>query len=249
MCRDCGCGGGKYGVSPLKGAAPLDVGEKPAHLALHVPLLAANDKQAEQNRQWLNERGILCINLMGTPGAGKTQLLQSTCERGVFADLAILEGDQQTDNDAIRIAQSGGRAVQINTGSGCHLDAEMIEEGLAALCPKDNSLLIIENVGNLVCPALFDIGEHARVAMMAVTDGEDKPQKYPHMFSQCDLIVLNKVDLLPYVDFDVDRFKTELKRLNPRGELIQLSAKSGEGIGTWLNWLTTRRQRDTALLA
>lgn len=242
MCRDCGCTSGKYGVGPVQGPIPLALETEQAPLELHIPLLAANDETAEQNRRWLTQRGILCINLMGTPGAGKTQLLQATCERGVMTDLAILEGDQHTDNDTRRLTQSGGRALQINTGSGCHLDAGMIEAGLAALCPKANSLLIIENVGNLVCPALFDVGEHVRVAMMAVTDGEDKPQKYPYMFSQCDLVILNKVDLLPYIDFDLDSFKAQLKRLNPEADLVLLSATRGDGVQTWLNWIACRRQ-------
>ena len=155
--------------------------------------------------------------------------------------MAVLEGDQQTRNDARRIQASGGRAVQINTGTGCHLDAQMIQAGLASLAPSPGSLVLVENVGNLVCPALFDLGEQHRVAMMAVTDGDDKPEKYPHLFAGCELAIINKADLLPYLDIDLEKIKTSLRRLNPNVDILVLSASTGEGMNAWYDWLLSAR--------
>jgi len=175
-------------------------------IALEQNILAKNDLLAAQNRGWLRSRNITALNLVSSPGAGKTTLLVKT-----IADLkseiaiAVIEGDQETANDAERIAATGCPTIQVNTGTGCHLEAAMIERGLESLNPPQKSLVLIENVGNLVCPALFDLGEKAKVAMLSVTEGEDKPIKYPHMFRASQVMVLTKIDLLPYVNFDVDR--------------------------------------------
>ncbi|WP_163833772.1 hydrogenase nickel incorporation protein HypB [Spartinivicinus ruber] len=244
MCNYCGCSSEK--------ALFTEPGTDSQHRHLHFDsntlqlqqsLLAGNEAIAEQNRQWLSHQGITCINLMGTPGAGKTQLLEITLKKlaGVLPAVAVLEGDQQTLNDAKRIQALGAKALQINTGTGCHLDAEMIKVGLAALVPTKGSLVFIENVGNLVCPALFDLGEQHRVAMMAVTDGDDKPEKYPHLFSSCELVIINKADLLPYLDFDLTKVKQAISHLNPQAEILLLSAKTGEGLVEWQHWLTTSK--------
>ena len=176
-------------------------------MAIGEAVLAKNDHLARHNRDWLAERDIVALNLMSSPGSGKTTLLERT-----IADLhgerpiCVIEGDQETTFDAERIRRAGARAVQVNTGAGCHLDAPMVQRAMEALRPDDGSLLFVENVGNLVCPALFDVGEQAKVVIISVTEGSDKPLKYPHMFSAADLVVINKSDLLPYVDFDADAF-------------------------------------------
>ncbi|MBM7457102.1 hydrogenase nickel incorporation protein HypB [Oceanisphaera litoralis] len=242
MCGHCGCSSEKARLSEPGIERHSHLQQDGDSLQLQQALLAGNDELARQNRDWLTENRIICINLMGTPGAGKTQLLEATF-RGAGTDwptMAVLEGDQQTQNDARRIQASGGRAVQINTGTGCHLDACMIQAGLASLAPEPGSLVLVENVGNLVCPALFDLGERHRVAMMAVTDGEDKPEKYPHLFAGCELVIINKIDLQPYLEVDLDKIKASLRRLNPRVEILPLSASTGEGLNAWYDWLLTR---------
>ncbi|OIN04484.1 hydrogenase accessory protein HypB [Oceanisphaera psychrotolerans] len=242
MCGHCGCSSEKARLSEPGSEAHSHLHQDGDSLHLQQALLAGNDELARQNRDWLTANRITGINLMGTPGAGKTQLLEATF-RGAGADwppMAVLEGDQQTQNDARRIQACGGRAVQINTGTGCHLDAQMIQAGLASLAPLPGSLVLVENVGNLVCPALFDLGEQHRVAMMAVTDGEDKPEKYPHLFAGCELAIINKVDLLPYLDVDLEKTKASLRRLNPRVEILTLSARTGQGLEAWRDWLLTR---------
>jgi hydrogenase nickel incorporation protein HypB len=213
-------------------------------LRLEQAVLAKNNRLAERNRGWLAGRGIVACNLMSSPGAGKTTLLERTI-RDLSAEftLCVIEGDQETVHDAERIRATGCRVVQINTGSGCHLDAEMLAQGLRTLDPPLGSLLMIENVGNLVCPALFDLGEHAKVVIMSVTEGEDKPLKYPHMFRAGQVMVLNKVDLLPYVQFDTDRCRAYARQVNPHLRIFQLSATRGDGLDAWYAWLREQRAR------
>jgi hydrogenase nickel incorporation protein HypB len=207
-------------------------------LRLEQDVLAKNNLLAERNRGWFAGRGVLALNLMSSPGAGKTTLLERTIrELGSEMPIAVIEGDQATQRDAERIRAAGSRVVQITTGTGCHLDAEMIARGLRALAPPAGALLMIENVGNLVCPALFDLGEHAKVVITSVTEGEDKPLKYPHMFRAADLMLLNKVDLLPHVNFDVDRCVTYARQVNPQLRIVQTSATRGDGLATWYDWL------------
>ncbi|HXU73538.1 MAG TPA: hydrogenase nickel incorporation protein HypB [Polyangia bacterium] len=200
-------------------------------------MLARNQHLAEHNRDALRLREVRAVNLMSSPGAGKTTLLERTLTRlAGTIPLAVIEGDQETEADADRIRAAGGRAVQINTGTGCHLDAAMVGRAIDELAPR-GGLLFIENVGNLVCPALFDLGESARVVIASVTEGEDKPLKYPHMFRAAELVLLNKIDLLPHVDFSVERFSGDVRRINPRARILPLSARSGEGLDAWLDWL------------
>jgi hydrogenase nickel incorporation protein HypB len=201
-------------------------------------ILAKNDHLAEHNRQWLDTRRILSVNLMGSPGSGKTTLLERTlAEMPGGRTAAVIEGDQETVLDAERVRNSGAAVVQVNTGAGCHLDAAMVGGGLTRLDPPTDSVLFVENVGNLVCPALFDLGEHAKVIIMSVTEGADKPMKYPQMFRAGTLVVLNKIDLLPYVDFDVDRFVEHLHTVNLHVPAVQLSATRGDGLPDWYAWL------------
>lgn len=208
---------------------------------LQQKVLAKNDAIAQLNRDWLAERSILAVNLMSSPGAGKTTLLERTA-RDLAGQLTIsvIEGDQETALDARRILAVGSRVVQINTGAGCHLDAEMVARGLRALDPPGGSFVVIENVGNLVCPALFDLGEEARVVLASVPEGTDKPLKYPHMFRQADLVLLNKTDLLPYVDFDVRQYAADVRRVSPSALMLRLSATTGDGIREWYDWLRRR---------
>ncbi|MGI8937797.1 MAG: hydrogenase nickel incorporation protein HypB [Iamia sp.] len=207
-------------------------------LTLEQEVLAQNDLGAARNRGWFEGRDILAVNLMSSPGSGKTTLLERTiADLAGRREMAVIEGDQETLFDADRIRATGAKVVQINTGSGCHLDADMLARGLRVLEPNAGSIVLIENVGNLVCPALFDLGEAAKVVIMSVTEGADKPLKYPHMFRAADLVVLNKVDLLPYVDFDVDRCIADARRLNPDVEVLPLSATKGDGLDAWYDWL------------
>jgi hydrogenase nickel incorporation protein HypB len=211
-------------------------------VTVEIDLLAKNDDLADRNRRWLAERGIVALNLMSSPGSGKTTLLARTIsDIGAEVPCTVLEGDQETVLDAERIGATGARVVQINTGAGCHLDADMVAEGLRVLAPEPGSLLFVENVGNLVCPALFDLGEAGRVVIMSVTEGADKPLKYPHMFRTADLMLVNKVDLLPYVDFDVDRCVSYARRAKRDVEVLEVSATRGDGLGAWYDWLRSRR--------
>jgi len=207
-------------------------------IQLEQDLLAKNKRLAERNRGWLEAKGIVAWNLMSSPGAGKTMLLERTI-RDLRAEIAItvIEGDQETALDAERIRATGCPVLQINTGNGCHLDAEMVAAGLRTLAPPANSLLMIENVGNLVCPALFDLGERGKAVIVSVTEGEDKPLKYPHMFRASDVMLLNKIDLLPHVSFDVDRCVASARRVNPRVAIFPVSATRGDGLEDWYAWL------------
>jgi hydrogenase nickel incorporation protein HypB len=207
-------------------------------IQLETQILGKNQLVAERNRGWLSGRRILALNLVSSPGAGKTALLERTLN-DVKAEMkiSVVEGDQATSNDAERIRATGVRAVQINTGTGCHLEAEMLERALRALNPESASLLLIENVGNLVCPALFDLGERAKVVIFSVTEGEDKPLKYPHMFGAAEVLILSKVDLLPHVRFDAERAVANALTVNPRLAVFRVSAYTGEGMGEWYDWL------------
>jgi hydrogenase nickel incorporation protein HypB len=201
-------------------------------------ILAKNDEHARVNREFLAARGIAALNFVSSPGAGKTTLLAESIRRLLPAlTVTVIEGDQQTSNDADRIRATGARALQINTGKGCHLDASMVERALQRLQPEPESVLFIENVGNLVCPAAFDLGEAHKVVVLSVTEGEDKPLKYPDMFRAATLMLLNKVDLLPYVEFDVDKCIEYARRVNPDIEVMQISATKGDGVDNWLAWV------------
>ncbi len=208
---------------------------------LQQKVLAKNDELAERTRNWLRTRGVLAVNLMSSPGAGKTTLLERTArELAGQLSLSVIEGDQETALDGRRIQAAGAAVVQINTGAGCHLDAAMVAEGLRALDPPSGSIVLIENVGNLVCPALFDLGEEAKVVISSVTEGADKPVKYPNMFRRADLVLVNKTDLLPYVDFDVRRHAADLRRISPGALMVELSATTGQGMQAWYDWLRRR---------
>ncbi len=206
-------------------------------------ILGRNNEYAAANRRWFAEQRILALNLVSSPGSGKTTLLTRTLDdlKGRLK-MAVIEGDQQTSNDAQRIRETGVKAIQINTGKGCHLDAHMAGHALETLQPDPDSLLFIENVGNLVCPAAFDLGEAHKVAILSVTEGEDKPLKYPDMFHAADLMILNKIDLLPHVAFDMERCIEYARRVNPKIRVLQLSATTGEGMESWYQWLEANRQ-------
>jgi hydrogenase nickel incorporation protein HypB len=207
-------------------------------IELEQAILAKNNRLAERNRGWLAGRGVLALNLVSSPGSGKTTLLERTIrDLGGELSLSVIEGDQQTLNDARRIQAAGCRVVQINTGTACHLDAAMVGRGLEQLDPPPHSVVLIENVGNLVCPALFDLGERAKVVVVSVTEGDDKPVKYPHMFRAGSLLVLNKIDLLPHVPFDVNRFLAYAREVNPHLGVLQVSATRGDGLPEWYAWL------------
>ena len=255
MCGTCGCsepagirltvpasgtghthGGGHAGGGLAGGGGPA-----PRTVLLEQRVLDRNDELARGNRRWLAERAVLAVNLMSSPGSGKTTLLERTIrDLGAELPVSVVEGDQETVFDAERIRATGCRVVQINTGAGCHLDATMLAAALQALEPADRSVLFIENVGNLVCPALFDLGESCRAVIMSVTEGADKPLKYPHMFRTADLVLLNKIDLLPYVDFDVAAFAGFLGQVRPAARVVQVSATRGDGIDNWYAWLRGR---------
>ncbi len=231
-----------------------DYGGGPAHA--HAPglsqsrmvqieqdILGRNNEYAAANRRYFQEHGILALNLVSSPGSGKTSLLTRTIENlQQEFPLAVIEGDQQTSNDAERIRATGVKALQVNTGKGCHLDGHMVGHALEALKPAQGSVVFIENVGNLVCPAAFDLGEAHKVAILSVTEGEDKPIKYPDMFHAADLMILNKIDLLPYLNFDLQRCIEYARRVNPRIKVLQLSAASGEGMEAWCQWIRATRQ-------
>ncbi|MCV2394688.1 hydrogenase nickel incorporation protein HypB [Actinotalea sp. M2MS4P-6] len=234
-------------VEPAAGHAHTATMAEPAGhehtttMDLELDVLGKNDALAATTRAWLAEHDIVALNLMSSPGSGKTTLLERTIRETSDRPVLVVEGDQETLLDAERIRAAGARAVQVNTGAGCHLDAEMLQTALQSLAPEPGSLVMVENVGNLVCPALFDLGEAARVVVISVTEGDDKPLKYPHMFAAADLVVVNKTDLLPYVDFDVEALTRHARTLRPGVEVLPLSAKTGENLDAWYAWLDARR--------
>ncbi|MYM53677.1 hydrogenase nickel incorporation protein HypB [Thalassovita mangrovi] len=253
MCTVCGCGTSHdhdHGHDHAHGHShgELHFGHGPAGaqvagmsqarlIEIETDILSKNDRFAAANRQVLQARGAFAVNLVSSPGSGKTTLLCKTIEALGDQPLAVIEGDQQTANDAERIRATGAQAVQINTGKGCHLDAHMVGHAMEHLDIAPGSVLFIENVGNLVCPAGFDLGEDCKVAVLSVTEGEDKPLKYPDMFTVSKLALLNKTDLAPHCDVDLDLYEANLRRVNPGIEVLRLSARTGEGMREWIAWL------------
>jgi len=230
-------GGLHYGLGPAHAHAPGLSQER--MVRIEQDILGKNNTYAADNRRYFAEHGLFAVNLVSSPGSGKTTLLVKTI--ALLKDklpVAVVEGDQQTSMDADRIRASGAAAVQVNTGKGCHLDAHMVGHALEHLNLANDGLLMIENVGNLVCPSAFDLGEAHKVVILSVTEGEDKPLKYPDMFHAADLMLLNKIDLLPYLAFDVDQCVEYAHRINPKLEVLKVSATTGEGMERWLAWLT-----------
>jgi len=250
MCETCGCG--EPGSFRVKKAGQDEHSHDDDHnhqhgdshsgqriLNIGQDILQENNLLAERNRGFFDAKGIFCVNMVSAPGSGKTTLLEKTIQR-LKKDIQVyvIEGDQQSMIDAERISRLEVPAVQINTGQGCHLDAHMVNHGLKSFKLKEQSVLFIENVGNLVCPALFDLGETKRILIMSVTEGDDKPIKYPQIFRSSDLCLINKIDLLPYVDFNPEQAKKNGRMVNGSLEFIEVSAKNGEGIELWYEWLT-----------
>jgi len=247
MCTVCGCGDDAaahhhHGLHFGHGAAGLDVAglTQSRLIKVETDILARNDSYAAANRAALADLGAFAVNLVSSPGSGKTTLLCATIESLKGQPLGVIVGDQQTANDADRIGATGARAVQINTGKGCHLDGHMVGHGLEQLDLARDAMLFIENVGNLVCPAAFDLGEDARVAILSVTEGEDKPLKYPDMFASSQLAILSKTDLAPHCDADLELYEANLRRVNPGIEILRLSARTGDGMDVWTGWLRAR---------
>ncbi|MDU8945443.1 hydrogenase nickel incorporation protein HypB [Ovoidimarina sediminis] len=262
MCTVCGCSDGTlehhhnhhhhanhghhhhgtdihYGQGPAGVSVPGISQER--LIEIETGILSENDAHAARNRARLAEIDAFAVNLVSSPGSGKTTLLCRTIGE-MEGPVAVIEGDQQTTNDADRIRATGAPALQINTGKGCHLDGHMVGHAIDRLDPSRCTTLFIENVGNLVCPASFDLGEDAKVAILSVTEGEDKPLKYPDMFTASRLAILNKVDLAPHCDVDLDLYEANLRRVNPLIEVIRLSARTGEGMGRWIAWLKAETQ-------
>ena len=213
-------------------------------ISVETDILDKNNRLAAGNRAMFASRGVFTLNLVSSPGSGKTTILEQTLrELSATVRCAVIEGDQQTDNDAVRIAATGVQVKQINTGAGCHLDAHMVLHAAESFDLGNLDLLLIENVGNLVCPASFDLGENHKVVVLSVTEGEDKPLKYPHMFHAADVMLLNKTDLLPYVKFDVEKCREMALRVNPGIKIIELSAQTGEGMDLWYGWLSEGIQK------
>ena len=263
MCTTCGCGTDEVKIDGKAHSHGHDHGHDhdhrhghghshdhaPAHahaagvpaeraVAVERDILAKNDAEANANRRLFTRKGIFALNLVSSPGSGKTTLLVETIRRlACELPIAVIEGDQQTSNDADRIRTTGAKAVQVNTGKGCHLDAHMVGHALEALAPADDSVVMIENVGNLVCPSAFDLGEAHKVVVLSVTEGEDKPLKYPDMFAAADLMLLNKCDLLPHLAFDAALCEANARRVNPSIEVLRVSATTGEGLMAWLDWV------------
>ena len=267
MCTICGCGKGELKIAvpghghhhhghrhdknlhrvsdPVRSRAPHI--SQARMVKVEQDILTLNNTFAADNRCQFEQHGVFAVNLVSSPGSGKTTLLTETIValQGLV-DAAVVEGDQQTSRDAERIRSTGVTAVQINTGKGCHLDAHMINHAVERLGLADDTLLFIENVGNLVCPAAFDLGEAHKVAILSVTEGKDKPLKYPDMFHAADVMLINKIDLLPYVNFDVDRCIDYARRVNQDIQVFKISATQGKGVGDWLAWLLQGLQKAIA---
>jgi hydrogenase nickel incorporation protein HypB len=261
MCENCGCNNSDEGYTIINPAShqhnhdhehvhhdhahshdhehqnqhqPHGTGNR---ISIETDVLQQNNMLAQRNRGYFEAKGMTALNLVSSPGSGKTTLLERTIKSLQGQKVYAIEGDQQTSLDADRIHAAGAPVIQVNTGNGCHLDAGMINKAIKTLSPNNDSLLLIENVGNLVCPALFDLGEQYRVVIISVTEGEDKPLKYPNMFQSAQLCLINKTDLLPYVDFNMDKFKKYAGQINSSLRFIKLSAKTGEGFGEWMQWI------------
>ena len=239
MCGTCGCGDGE---TRIEGTVHHRHGAR--EIALEVDLMAKNDGYAATNRRRFADNHVLALNLVSGPGSGKTSLLVKTLEllKGQLK-ASVVEGDQQTSNDADRIRETGVKAVQINTGKGCHLDAHMVGHAVEELAPPPRSVVFVENVGNLVCPAGFDLGEAHKVVVLSVTEGEDKPLKYPDMFEAASIALVNKADLLPHLDIDMHRLLDNLRQVNPGIDIIQTSARTGEGLKDWIDWIRSAHAR------
>lgn len=237
MCVTCGCDGGHSHQHHDHSHEHSHHSERKV-VDVEQDVLYHNNLLAERNRGYLAAKNIFAFNLVSSPGSGKTTLLEKT-----LTDLkgripfAVIEGDQQTTNDADRIHATGTKVTQINTGKGCHLDAHMVLHAMQGMKPEDNSILFIENVGNLVCPAMFDLGENERVVIISVTEGDDKPLKYPDMFHSSSICIINKTDLLPYVPFSLEKVKENAMKVNPRLRFFEVSCTSGEGLQGWYQWL------------
>lgn len=275
MCTTCGCGGNSHKLTAfqaLKKPASLAgltvelpekpvVANSPATETLNAPaptktiielerdILGKNNRLAERNRGFFEARNILALNLVSSPGSGKTALLERTLlDWSGPQKFYVVEGDQQTARDAERIAASGAPVIQINTGKGCHLEAEMVNQAIKQLQPETDSVLFIENVGNLVCPSMFDLGETSRVVVISITEGEDKPLKYPDMFRTSQLCLINKIDLLPYLTFDLEALKDYARQVNPGLKFLEISATSGQGMEAWYDWLREQsNQKDLSI--
>jgi hydrogenase nickel incorporation protein HypB len=233
MCTTCGCG-----PEPHHHHQHHHEEKSARAVVIETDILAKNNRLAAANRALFARQGVFVLNLVSSPGSGKTSLLERTLrDLRETCRFAVIEGDQQTDNDAARIAATGVPVKQVNTGAGCHLDAHMVGHAAEAFDLAGLDALLIENVGNLVCPATFDLGEHHKVVVLSVTEGEDKPLKYPAMFHHADLMLLNKVDLLPHLDFDVERCKAFARQVNPQIRILEVSAKTGQGMDAWYAWL------------
>ncbi len=265
MCTTCGCGSANVTVEgeahehhhhhhdhdhhhgPM-GAAHAPGLSEARIIEIEENILSHNDHLAGHNREGFAAKGVLALNLVSSPGSGKTTLLAQTAkDLAERMPVAVVEGDQQTSLDADRIRESGARAVQVNTGKGCHLDADMVRRAMDTMELEKDSVLFIENVGNLVCPAGFDLGEAAKVVILSVTEGEDKPIKYPDMFAAARLMILNKSDLLPYVPFDVEKSIEYARRVNPQIGVLTVSALTGEGMDKWYAWIEAQRAQQAAL--
>jgi hydrogenase nickel incorporation protein HypB len=263
MCTTCGCGSEEGHIEAAAASGhhhhhhgdrthPHSHDDHHAHshspesrrVAVEQDLLARNDAHAAANRRRFETHGIFAVNLVSSPGSGKTAVLVRTASAlRRRMPISVIEGDQQTSHDVERIRAAGVPGIQINTGKGCHLDAHMVAHAVESLAPEDGSVLFIENVGNLVCPAAFDLGEAHKVVIISTTEGEDKPLKYPDMFAASDLMLVNKIDLLPHLEFDVDRCIEYARRVNPDIQALLVSATTGEGIGSWLEWILAGRER------
>jgi len=255
MCDVCGCGEPEHFHSHADHdharlhAAGVPHVHRQRQVQVEVNLTAKNDRIAAHNRGWFESRDILALNLVSSPGAGKTTLIERTLrDLSSQCPWVVIEGDQQTDNDARRIAACGVPVLQINTGAACHLDAQMVLDASRRLNPPAGTVMLIENVGNLICPALFDLGEAAKIVVASVAEGDDKPEKYPYMFKAASLVILNKCDLLPYVPFDADRFEEIAHQVNPGARVIRVSATRGDNLDEWYEWLRERRSLSTMAL-
>ncbi|MCX7738464.1 MAG: hydrogenase nickel incorporation protein HypB [Hydrogenothermaceae bacterium] len=242
MCRECGCSLPQKKHHHGEKNSSIS-GRKTVEVEVLAKVLDANDKQANSNREHFQEHGILALNLMSSPGAGKTTLLERTIEtlKGSIR-IGVIEGDLETDRDSQRIRAKDVPAYQITTGQACHLDAFMVHKGIHQLPLEELDIVFIENVGNLVCPASYDVGAHTNVVLLSIPEGEDKPLKYPIMFHSADIVLITKVDLLPYIDFDIEDAKRNIKKVNPKVDIIPLSAKTGEGMDRWIRYLTLKRE-------